>query len=209
MNKSVLFVDDEVHALKALTRLFRKEPYEFITCDSPVKALNQLDEIEPMVVISDQCMPEMDGIEFLEKVKNKQPGTVRILLTGISDLEVAIAAINQGNVYRYIEKPWDDQALKKEVRAAMDHQDSIYCLRHMVDGLVEEVMHKNKEGVHELGGAISVELKQPLHIISGYVQLLQLHLADNEILKKYLSNILLQIDKIEDLADKIDHTAKV
>lgn len=206
MRNNLLYVDDEPGALKSLKRIFRDEPFGLVTYESPIEALDDLEKIKPAVVISDQCMPEMDGIEFLEKVKIKQPDSVRILLTGLTDLEVAVAAINQGNVYRYIQKPWDNDELKAAVESAFEHQDSIFCLRQMVESLVEEVMERNRDqkAVGELAKAINVELGQPLIIITGYIQLLQQHLGQNDLLQSYLSNIIRQIKAIEDVTKSLD-----
>ena len=112
MKDKVLFVDDEQSNLKALKRLFRNEPFDFITYNSPTEALAKIEAIKPAVVISDQRMPEMSGTAFLEQVRNKQPHSVRIILTGHADLKAAMDAINNGHVFRFIQKPWNPEALK-------------------------------------------------------------------------------------------------
>ncbi len=121
MVNRVLFVDDEAAILKSLKRLFLDDSFEVLTSTSPLEALKILQEKEIPVVISDQRMPEMIGTDFLQKVKEGWPDTVRMVLTGYADLEAALAAINQGNVYRFINKPWDNADLKLAVKNGITH----------------------------------------------------------------------------------------
>lgn len=121
MENRVLFIDDEPAILKSLRRLFSDEPYEILTSTSPTEALQMLRAQEIPVVVSDQRMPEMSGTDLLEKIKEAWPDTVRMVLTGHADLEVAMAAINKGNVYRFINKPWDDADLKLAIKNALTH----------------------------------------------------------------------------------------
>ena len=205
MKKKVLYVDDEPANLIALKRLFRDEPFELITETSPVKALSRIETLKPAVVISDQCMPEMQGTEFLKQVEYRHPDCVRIILTGQADLDAAMEAINEGHVFRFIQKPWDNNELKTQVSAALEHRESIQCLRTMVDSLVDEVMdnEKARQSMRKLAAAVSRELNQPLMIVSGYIQLLQSLFKDDEIPRSYLANMFQQISRIEELTRKI------
>lgn len=205
MKKKVLYVDDEPANLIALKRLFRDEPFELITETSPVKALSRIETLKPAVVISDQCMPEMQGTEFLKQVEYRHPDCVRIILTGQADLDAAMEAINEGHVFRFIQKPWDNDDLKTQVSAALEHRESIQCLRTMVDSLVDEVMdnEKARQSMRKLAAAVSRELNQPLMIVSGYIQLLQSLFKDDEIPRSYLANMFQQISRIEELTRKI------
>ena len=114
----LLLVDDEHHILSALKRLFRRENYQVLTANSGPEALEVLALHPVQVIISDQRMPEMSGIELLSKVKNLYPNTVRMILSGYSELGTVTDAINQGAVWKYLSKPWDDESLKEEVRKA-------------------------------------------------------------------------------------------
>jgi DNA-binding NtrC family response regulator len=205
MKKKVLYVDDEPANLIALKRLFRDEPFDLITETSPMKALSRIETLKPAVVISDQCMPEMQGTEFLKQVEYRHPDCVRIILTGQADLDAAMEAINEGHVFRFIQKPWDNDDLKTQVSAALEHRESIQCLRTMVDSLVDEVMdnEKSQQSIRKLAAAVSRELNQPLMIVSGYIQLLQSHFKDDEIPRSYLANMFQQINRIEELTRKI------
>ena len=114
-------------------------------------------------------------------------------------------AINEGHVFRFIQKPWDNDDLKTQVGAALEHRESIQCLRTMVDSLVDEVMdnEKSRQSMRKLAAAVSRELNQPLMIVSGYIQLLQSHFKDDEIPRSYLANMFQQINRIEELTRKI------
>ena len=211
MKKRVLCVDDEPSILRALTRLFRKEPFEFITYDSPLKALEDLDIIQPTVVISDHCMPEMTGIEFLEKVGYRIPGCASVILTGQADLETAIDAVNKGHIYRFIQKPWDEDELKTQIYSALQHRDSAVSLRTIIDALTDEIIENDKtqKSLQLFTEAISDELTLPLAIIDGYLQLLQGCLPNHKLSKRYLSNIRIQVDKIEKTVKKIESVARM
>jgi DNA-binding NtrC family response regulator len=209
MGDKVFYVDDEPSNLMALKRLFRDEPFEFITFDSPDDALSRIETMRPAVVISDQCMPKMRGTEFLERVRSKHPDSVRIILTGNADLEAAMAAINKGHVFRFIQKPWDDEDLKNQVRAALAHQESIHCLRTMVDALLDEIMDNEKamKSIRKLAASIYNELDQPLMVIGGYAQLLKAHFKEDEIPGSYVDTMLLQIERLGRLSKKMDAIA--
>jgi DNA-binding NtrC family response regulator len=210
MKAIVLYVDDDPSNLKAIRRLFRDEAFDVVTEPSPVEALSRIETLKPAVIISDQRMPEMDGTAFLKEVEYRHPDSVRIILTGNADLEAAMEAINEGHVFRFIQKPWDDDDLKSQVKAALEHQESIHCLRTIVDSLVDEVIdnEKSQKSMRKLAAAVTRELNQPLMIIGGYIQLLQACFKDEDIPRNYLSNMLLQINRIEELAEKIQLIAR-
>lgn len=210
MKPKVVYVDDEINNLKALKRLFRAESFDFITYDSPIQALSKIEKIKPAVVISDQCMPEMKGTDFLEIVKNKLPTSVRIILTGYADLESAIESINKGHVYSYIQKPWNDEDLKKQVESAIENQESIYWLRGLTDMLIDEIIEKQKDHktIQKLSEAVCNELSQSLMIITGYLQLIKGHIKQDEMPNLYIENILSKIQDVEQLGKKIRSVSK-
>lgn len=115
----ILLVDDELHVLNALKRVFRKEGYEILSTTEPKEALNILQEREIDVIISDQRMPEMSGVEVLTQARIFRPDTIRMMLTGYADLRGAEDAINKGEVWRFFLKPWNDEDLKSTVRQAI------------------------------------------------------------------------------------------
>lgn len=121
---NLLLVDDEENILRSLQRVLRKEPYELQVATSGEEALGMLNVQKFDLVISDARMPGMDGPTLLSEIKEKWPGCIRILLTGYADINSTIKAINDGQIYRYISKPWDDEELKLVVRHALAFQSS-------------------------------------------------------------------------------------
>jgi CheY-like chemotaxis protein len=117
----ILVVDDEEAILETMTFTFEDE-YEVYTSTDPRKALEILDEKQPIAaVLTDQRMPDMSGVEFVTEVCKRHPLTVRMVLTGFSDIEAIIQAINDGHVYAYITKPWEPEQLKQLMKQAVDH----------------------------------------------------------------------------------------
>lgn len=122
MTASVLLVDDEASILSSLRRLLRPSGYTVHVAESGAAGLALL-EREPIdLVVSDMRMPEMDGAKFLAQVRQRWPETTRILLTGYADVSATIEAINRGEIYRYISKPWDDNDLLLIVRDALEQK---------------------------------------------------------------------------------------
>ena len=115
----LLCVDDEPNILSALRRVFRGQPYVVETAASGAEALERLAQAPCDGVISDMRMPGMDGAELLERVRQRWPETVRILLTGFADITSTIAAINQGEIFRYLAKPWNEAELLHTVEQAL------------------------------------------------------------------------------------------
>ncbi|MFA6901052.1 MAG: HD domain-containing phosphohydrolase [Desulfurivibrionaceae bacterium] len=116
----LLFVDDEENILRSLQRLFMDEEVEVFTASSGPKGLEILArEAGIGVIVSDQRMPEMTGVDFLEKSKAVSPHAIRVLLTGYADVNAAIDAINRGDIFRYLNKPWNDDELVRTVTSAL------------------------------------------------------------------------------------------
>ncbi|NHC06460.1 HD domain-containing phosphohydrolase [Azonexus fungiphilus] len=119
---SLLLVDDEPSILSALRRLFRPQGYRIFTAESGAAGLAILEQETIDLVISDMRMPEMDGATFLKAVRQRWPRAMRILLTGYADITSTVSAINEGEIYRYIAKPWDDTEMLTVVREACERQ---------------------------------------------------------------------------------------
>jgi len=120
---SVLFVDDEVNILKALQRLLRSEPVEVLTANRPSEAFELIERHQPQVIVTDQRMPEMSGVDFLSSVRDQNADIIRMMMTGFTDMTIAVEAINRGEIFRLITKPWNDEELKATLRQAFDHFD--------------------------------------------------------------------------------------
>ncbi len=122
---NILFVDDEPQMLSALTRVFRGKGYNVITANSGQEGLSLLEVHQFDVIISDMRMPEMDGASFLAASCERSPSSRRILLTGYSDQESTIRAINDGHIHRFLTKPWDNQELRAKVEEEISHKQLI------------------------------------------------------------------------------------
>ncbi|MFV1951486.1 MAG: ATP-binding protein [Nitrospinota bacterium] len=173
-NYPVLFVDDEEDNL----RIFKENMDEYFTVYTAISGAEGLDILEKhkniAVAIADQRMPHMSGTEFLKLVKERYPDIVRIILTAFAEFEIAIDAINEGNIYKYILKPWDVQLLRIEIIRAIDQ----YLLKKEKDRLYEEKIRTVKKMARAnrlaalgiLAAGISHEIKNQLVPIKTFVQ---------------------------------------
>ena len=116
----LLIVDDEESIRSSLKRVLRRE-YQLSFAASATEALHMLKTIRPDVIISDHLMPEMTGLEFLKRCRLLYPEVGRIVLTGQAEMEMVIAAINEGAVFRFLTKPWDEDELKLTVHLAVEY----------------------------------------------------------------------------------------
>jgi diguanylate cyclase (GGDEF)-like protein/PAS domain S-box-containing protein len=116
--RTLLLVDDDVGVLASLKRLFRREGYTLLTAGNGLEALDLLASHPAGVIVSDARMPQMNGAEFLGKVRDIYPDTVRIILSGYTDLDAVTQAVNRGEVFKFLTKPWADQELLEVVRDA-------------------------------------------------------------------------------------------
>jgi diguanylate cyclase (GGDEF)-like protein/PAS domain S-box-containing protein len=117
-DRVLLLVDDEENILRSLVRLFRREGYIVLTASTVGQAFSLLASHDVQVILSDQRMPECSGTEFLGRVKDLYPDTVRLILSGYTDLSTVTDAINHGSIYRFLTKPWDDNDLRAHIREA-------------------------------------------------------------------------------------------
>ncbi|MBY0239432.1 MAG: EAL domain-containing protein [Burkholderiaceae bacterium] len=124
--QTLLVVDDDVNVLSSLHRLFRRDGYRILTAVSPSEGFELLALYPVQVILCDQRMPIMSGTEFLSKVKEMYPDTIRIILSGDTGVESVLDSINRGAIYRFYTKPWDDTQLRDNVRLAFHH----YWLMH-------------------------------------------------------------------------------
>ena len=151
---TLLCVDDEANILASLRRLFRPEGYRVLTAAGGAEGLRLLASEPVDLVISDMRMPEMDGARFLAQVRAQWPDTVRILLTGHADIASTVAAINHGEIYRYIAKPWDDNDVRLMVRHALERK-----LLEREKARLEALTQRQNEELQELNASLEARVE--------------------------------------------------
>ena len=161
MTYKILFVDDETANLRLLERLFRND-YEMLVAESGAEALEILSVHDVAVIISDQRMPEMTGIDFLKRAAEMRPQTVRIMLTGYTDAEALVEAINSGIVYKYITKPWNNEDLRHTIKRALQHYETIKAQRRLQlqNERLQSRLRSSKDGLLRVVGEM-LEVKDP------------------------------------------------
>ena len=137
----VLCVDDDEIVLRSLTSLLKNNNFSFMTCKSPVQALELLNSHEFSLIISDMKMPTMNGAQFLEQARNKAPETQRILLTGYAEIETTLAAVNLAQINGYIQKPWQNDMLLRSINDSIEK----FQLKKQNKQLELQVKQQNKE----------------------------------------------------------------
>lgn len=197
---SILYVDDEVNVLKSFTSLVRKEDYDVLTASCPDEAVKIFEENENIaVVLSDMRMPRPDGkdskragVELLKKVQELRPTVVRILTTAFSDMESAIDAVNQGYIYKYIKKPWDDhEDLKITLRNAVNY----YKLKQQKNDLLKEKLHSKHRAMLSdrirnltmISASLYNRFKNPISALKAFVDLCPLKTRLEEYDDDYLN----------------------
>lgn len=137
----LMFVDDEPNILNALKRVFFDDAFQIETFTKGEEALEFLRQNEVEVIVSDQRMPGMTGTEVLAGARSIRPEAMRIILTGFADMDAAVQAINEGQIYQFIFKPWNDEELRSVILRALDHYDLSLENEH----LASELMKKNQQ----------------------------------------------------------------
>lgn len=199
MNKPIILcVDDEVDNLDALERLFRKK-YQVLKATSGDKALEIIREQGSAIalILTDQRMPKMSGVELLEETIKLQPEMIRILITGFTELESVIQAVNKGQIYRYITKPWDAVDLTNTVDRAVERYFLSHELLKKTNEL--EVAYKELKTLDEAKSKFMIlinhELKTPLTSIINFLSLLKESKLDED--------QTLYTDRMQKSADKL------
>ncbi len=160
----LLLVDDEINIINALKRTLRRDNYTILTANSGEEGLALLASHKVGVIISDQRMPQMTGVEFLRKVKALYPMTFRIVLSGYTELESVTSAINEGAIYKFLTKPWDDDLLCDNIREAFHYyeinEENLRLTRELQTAneklsiqnlnLEKKVVDKNREFRHSI-----------------------------------------------------------
>jgi len=218
-NHSILIVDDEENVLNSLLRLFRAENYEISTASNGKDGLELVKEKNFHLIISDYRMPVMDGIEFLKHVTKISPDTIRMILTGYTDVNVAVSAINEGHVYKFMVKPWDKELLKVQVKRALEYYDLVQekqalnkelskkneelkeineNLEEMVEERTKQLLQSEKMAtLGQMAGQIGHEIGNILAILKGKMQLIEIKKRDSKYIEEALEIFSQQHDRLE------------
>ena len=208
---TILVVDDEPDVVKSVQDLLRFD-YKVLGATRAADALKLVREQPVHVVLTDQRMPEMTGVDFLRRLREEFPDMVRLLVTGYADIRAVIDAINQGNVYRYITKPWEPEELQAVVREAVERYELVAERKRLVEELKgkNEQLHQTNEELtraNELkSGFIQVashELRTPLTILMGLTRLAGSAAGQQQPLRGFLERIENAGRRLQHLVDQL------
>ncbi|MFZ6645307.1 HD domain-containing phosphohydrolase [Undibacterium sp. TJN25] len=192
----ILCVDDEPNILASLRRLFRAKGYTVLAAPGGREGLELLENESVDLVISDMRMPVMDGAAFLEQVRSRWPDTVRLLLTGYADVQSIIDAINRGEIYRYITKPWDDHDILLVVRHALERKALEAEKRRL-----EELTQRQNEELKALNASLEAKVQE---------RTLALQTANEKLKNNFLTSIKVFSNVIEMRGGKLaGHSRRV
>ena len=208
---TILVVDDEPDVVQSVQDLLRLE-FHVLGATNAADAAKIMQEKEVHVVMTDQRMPEMTGVEFLGQVRGDHPDAVRLLFTGYADIKAVIDAINKGSVYRYISKPWDPDELQAIIRQAAGQYELLVERKRLLHELQmkNEELQKANAGLkqaNELKEAFirvaSHELRTPLTILLGLSQLAVTYPGLVDPLKSWLNSTLRAAERLTRLIDQL------
>lgn len=203
MQHTILCIDDEPDICDALERLFRKK-FRVIKGTSAKQGLEVLKKEKVSVIISDQRMPNMTGVEFFRESLKTHPLAVRILLTGYADIESVIDAINAGQIYRYVTKPWDPLDLTTAVNQAVERYELTAELKEKNESLsvALQELQTLDSAKNQFMILVNHELKTPLTSLINYVDILNETVLDDD-QKKYVSRIRQSTDRLHQLINEV------
>jgi signal transduction histidine kinase len=165
---NILYIDDEINNLHSFKAKFRAD-YTIYLANNVSEAYNILDNNPQIqIILSDQRMPDMLGVEFFESILSKYPDPIRILLTGYTDIVSVIDAINKGQIFRYLEKPWNEH----EMKMAIENAFQFYFINHQLKTKNEELQKTNEE-LNRFAYSASHDLKSPVKSMLGIIKLAQ------------------------------------
>lgn len=197
----LLYLDDEINNLNSFKAAFRRD-YTIFTAVNVEEAMAILEKEDLQVIITDQRMPDMTGVEFLESIIDKYPEPIRMLLTGYTDVGSVIDAINKGQVYRYITKPWNEE----ELRISIDNAYQFYITRRELKEKNQELSKANEE-LDRFVYSASHDLRAPLMSILGVVNVARMELGDGSH-NEYLGMIEKNVHKLDEFVKNIINYSK-
>ncbi len=206
----ILYVDDEPFALETLRAQF-KEDFTIHVAQDGEEALRLLSENEIAVVLTDQRMPRLSGVELLKRVKEQRPDTVRMLITAYTDMDVVIEAINEGNVYRYITKPYNEDDLRNTIRQGIE---TYYLMRERARLEAEKIETAKRmasanrlSAVGTLAAGMAHEINNPLTAVSAFLQMLPQKYRedrkDKEYWEQFYRRVCEELERIQHLITRM------
>jgi signal transduction histidine kinase len=207
----LLVVDDEPEVVQSLQDLLRFD-YRVLGAHRPSEGMRVLDREEVHVVMTDQRMPEMTGVEFVQQLHQNHPDVVPLLFTGYADVQAVIAAINQGSVFRYIAKPWDVDELRTVLRQATERYDLLIERRRLLEELQEknrrlEALNAELHEANELKLSFikvaSHELRTPLTVVMGLSELARQQPIGDESVQQWIDQIYEGSRRLNERVDQI------
>ena len=210
----ILYIDDDAENLRTFKRLFRKE-YDILLAESGEEGLRILQEHAPIpIIITDQRMPEMTGIEFLDQSIQISPESIRMILTGFTDVQALIDAINTGRVYRYITKPWDEQELYVTLKRAIEsyelkrrnlqlledlqrkHEELEQSYRQLQEAQEQVIQAEKMASIGRLASRIAHELRNPIQGIKMGLELLRHEMAEAANREEFMNTFAMNMQHI-------------
>jgi two-component system probable response regulator PhcQ len=202
----VLYVDDEVENLEA----FRDEFEEYFTIHTAVtgaEGVRMLAQEPIALVLADQRMPVMSGVEVLEQAQRIDPRILRILITAYADIEVVIDSINKGNVYRYFKKPWEHEDIRTGVMRGIEHYHSTRERERLqaekIENMKKMVRSNRLAAVGTMVSGLVHEIRNPMVAIQSFLQLMPRKMEDREFLMRYVRIAQGEADRIEKLLENM------
>jgi diguanylate cyclase (GGDEF)-like protein len=189
--RTLLLVDDETNILSSLKRLLRRDGYQILLANSGQEGLELLQNHDVDVIVSDQRMPGMTGVEFLRTAKKMYPDTVRIVLSGYTELQSVTDAVNEGAIYKFLTKPWEDQLLRGHIEEAFRHKE-----------MADENQRLDLE-VRTANQALAVANRQMEEVLKQKQQQIMRHEINLDIVREVLENVplpLIGLDEDEAVA---------
>jgi len=192
----ILYIDDERHNLYAFRAAFRID-FDILLAESADEAREILKEKVVPIIIADQRMPRETGIEFFESIKDQYPYTMRILLTGYTDIQAVISAVNVGNIFRYLQKPWSEEEIKAAVHSAFEVYDSRVQLIEK-----QKELEKAYGELDKFVYSASHDLRSPLMSILGIIKLARIE-QDHSATEQYYGMIEESVLRLDEFIKNI------
>jgi len=203
---NILYVDDEPGNLEAFQDEF-EEYFTIVTASSGQEGLERLRERPIQLVLADQRMPGMTGVQMLEEVRRIDPRILRILVTAYADIEVVIDAINKGRVYRYFRKPWEHEDIRTGIMRGLDYyhaqreRERLYAER--IENMKKMIRSNRLAAVGTMVAGLVHEIRNPMVAIQSFLQLLPRKWDDRKFLQRYLDIAQGEANRIESLLENL------